>query len=209
MFFVQRCLPFFPSPLLTAPYPCKQLLDPLSQRCHSPVSGPQTPRLPTPVDPPSAAPCTALSHHHPWNLGQQSPRTQNKIQSLWACPQNSLEWTLSSPVQAHSSSPALSLDPSLCPFPSSHSGALDLSQSCFSHIAWFTLDSTPNLLPNTVYSLIIKCQIHDYRIVFGPSKWPKVSSLFWWHKVSSLFWWQSVPYWVYYPLWWNITEFIG
>lgn len=61
------------------------------------------------------------------------------------------------PVQAHCSSQALPLDLSLCLFPCSHSGSLALPQICFviSHIALFTLTSTPKQLLITVHSICL------------------------------------------------------
>lgn len=64
------------------------------------------------------------------------------MQTPQPCLQNSLEWT-----PFHSTSLALLLNCSLCPFPSCHSESLSLPQThlVLFHIALFTLDSITNL----------------------------------------------------------------
>ena len=58
----------------------------LRPSCHGLVSRPQPPRLLVPTSPfwfpASAIHRTAPCHYHPWNLGQHTPRAQNKCRLL-------------------------------------------------------------------------------------------------------------------------------
>lgn len=88
----------------------------------------------------------------------------------------------SPPAQTHSSSLAPLPDPSVSPFPFCHSGSPNSAKRhlVLFHTALFTLDSTPNLLPTTVYHMLTKFQVQGF-------------SLWRWYE-STLSWWNGAPF---------------